>query len=146
MLSAGCEYGIRAVLYLQSVGSDRPMPVAEIARETNISPSFLAKIVQRLVAAGLLVTGKGPGGGVRLARSATEITLLDVVRAIDGLEFKSRCVLGFPNCNDEVPCPVHHHWGPLREEMADMFESSSLKEFAEKMTPEVKRRLHNPGD
>ena len=122
------------------------MPVAEIARETNISPSFLAKIVQRLVAEGILITGKGPGGGVRLARSATEVTLLDVVRAIDGLGFQSRCVLGFPKCNDQVPCPVHHHWGPLRDAMAEMFESSSLKEFAEKMTPEVKLRLHNPGD
>ncbi len=141
LLSAGCEYAIQALLYLESIEQDELKTVVSIAKETSIPPSFLAKIVQRLVAEGVLVSGKGPGGGVALARPAAEITLLDIVQAIDGLGFKSQCVLGFPDCNDKVPCPVHSYWGELREDIAYMFAAKSLKDFASEITPAVRRRL-----
>ena len=140
ILSARCEYGIQALLYLEHQ-QGHFVPVARIATETGISPSFLSKILQTLVQGGFLMSEKGAGGGIALARPSSDITLLDIIEALDGLQFQTRCVLGFPHCNDKVPCPVHRYWGPIRESMTTMFASKNLHDFAREMTPAVQRRL-----
>lgn len=140
ILSAGCEYGIQALLYLEHQ-QGHFVPVARIAKETGISPSFLSKVLQKLVQCGILVSEKGAGGGVALARPSSEITLLDIIEALDGLQFQTRCVLGFPNCNDTAPCPVHRYWGAIRDSMTKMFASKNLHDFAREMTPAVQKRL-----
>jgi Rrf2 family protein len=127
ILSRACEYGIQGLLFLADQPPGRYVTVKEIARATKVSAPFLSKVLGRLAARGLLLALKGPQGGVRLARPAEEIELLEVVEAIDGLGFSRKCVIGLPRCSDGAPCPLHSFWGPIREEIGAMFSKKSIR-------------------
>jgi Rrf2 family protein len=129
ILSRASEYGIQALLFLAGKPPGRFVTVREIARGARVSAPFLSKVLGQLAAHGLLASLKGPRGGVRLARPAKEITVLDVVEAIDGLGFLRQCVIGLPRCSSEAPCPLHSMWGPLREEIRTMFSGRSVEEL-----------------
>ena len=134
VFSRACEYGIRAMLYLVSQSEDRPMLVREIANDLKIPFPFLAKITQTLVRQGLLNSQKGPGGGISLARPAKEITLLQVVEVVDGLNLIQECILGVPGCPDEtVQCPLHGQWEKVQEGIVNMLSNQSIAQVAEKL-------------
>lgn len=78
------DYAVRAVLHLARIGGNKRAATSAVAQEQHIPPSFLAKIVAQLSVAGILHTSRGAHGGVTLARDANEISLLEVVEAIDG--------------------------------------------------------------
>lgn len=126
VLSRACEYAIRAVLYLAEKQDAAYVSVKEIAEQTGVSFHFLGKILQTLTQKGLLVSYKGPKGGIRLAKSPDEITVLQVVEAIDGLGVLKTCVLGLPNCGEGKPCALHEQWGPIRAEIRTMFQGKSI--------------------
>lgn len=90
-LSDGVEWGVHACTILAVLPPDRALPAAKLAEYHGVPAAYLAKHLQSLARAGVLETVKGPRGGYRLARPATEITLLDVVEAIDGDEPAFRC-------------------------------------------------------
>ena len=110
MLSKSCEYGLRATLYLASLDGDGYVPINTISEELGISFSFPTKIFQKLNDAGLLTSQRGPKGGVALNRPADEMTLYEIVVAIDGDDLFEVCVLGLPGCGDAEPCPLHDQW------------------------------------
>ncbi|PIV27951.1 MAG: Rrf2 family transcriptional regulator, partial [Anaerolineae bacterium CG03_land_8_20_14_0_80_58_20] len=86
------DYAVRAVLYLSRMGDDQRAATSKVAQAQRIPPSFLAKIISQLSIAGLLRTSRGPRGGVTLAREPKDITLLEVVEAIDGPIMLNECV------------------------------------------------------
>ncbi len=86
------DYAIRAVRYLAKQGPNQRAATSTVAQEMKIPPSFLAKIISQLSIAGLLHTSRGARGGVTLARDAKDISLLDVVEAIDGPILLNECV------------------------------------------------------
>ncbi len=133
ILSKPGEYGIRIALHLalrERDGESGFQPVRELSRECGIPFHFLGKICYRLTTNGLLVSNKGPRGGVALARPAEEIVAIDVVRAVDGLAGFTRCVLGLDLCDDASPCPMHHRWQAIKHEILEMFKQKSLAEMA----------------
>ena len=127
ILSRACEYGIQGLLFLAEQPRGRYVTVKEIARATKVSAPFLSKVLGRLAVHGLLLSSKGPGGGLRLARPPEDIKVLEVVEAIDGLGFLKKCVIGLRRCSSESPCPLHSFWGPLREEIGAMFAKKSVR-------------------
>lgn len=133
LFSRACEYGIRAMLYLAARADDGPVLVRDIAGRLKMPFPFLAKIAQTLARQGLLRSHKGPGGGIALARPAGEITLLQVVEAIDGLDLTKDCVLGIPECSDEAPCPLHAQWGEIQGRIVEMLSRQSIAEVAEQL-------------
>ena len=96
------DYAVRAMVYLAQLGPDRRAATSQIAKEKQIPPSFLAKIVSQLSVAGLLQTSRGARGGVSLAKPAEQITLLDVVEAIDGPILLNECVSNAGACQFSV--------------------------------------------
>jgi len=86
------DYAVRAVLYLASLGEGGRAPTGQIARKQHVPPSFLAKIVSQLSVAGVLHTSRGARGGVSLARTPAEISLLDFIEVIDGPVALNECV------------------------------------------------------
>jgi Rrf2 family protein len=133
MFSKALIYGIQAMIFLaQKSNQDRAYtPVSEIAQSLNIPFQFLKKIIQTLGEEGLLVTQRSAKGGVALARAAENITVFDVIKAIDGGEmFESECILKFPGCGNEKPCPMHHHWAIERVRLKAMFENTHLAVLA----------------
>ena len=119
---------------------DREMTsVRELAKKIDIPYHFLAKILQDLTYKGLLVSQKGPTGGFALAKSAKEITLFDIIEAIDGAGFATNCVLGFPECSGKNPCALHEKWGEVREDIRAMLVNRNVAQMAREMKkPEYK--------
>lgn len=131
MLSKSCEYGLRAMLYLASLEPNGYVSIGSISEELDISFPFLTKIFQKLNEADLLTSQRGPKGGVALKKPADEISLYDVVVAIDGDDLFNECVLGLPGCGDAEPCPVHDHWNEERSRIENIFKQSTLAELPE---------------
>jgi Rrf2 family protein len=130
VLSNACNYGLRAAFYLASRKNRKYVPISEIARELDIPFHFLTKVLQILTQAGILISFKGPNGGVGLARQASQITLKDIILAIDGPALFEQCLLGLDQCSDENPCPLHERWSQLRAELDRLFSQSTLESVA----------------
>jgi Rrf2 family protein len=120
------DYAVRAVAFLARLGSDCRAATSQIAEEQKIPPSFLAKIVSQLSVAGLLQTSRGARGGVSLARSPEEITLLEVVEAIDGPIFLNECVSDAGACNFSEDCPMHPIWCEAQEHLIDRLRETTF--------------------
>lgn len=131
MLSKACSYGLLAVMYVARAKRSSYVPIREICDELDISFHFLTKILQGLTRAGLLLSHTGPKGGVSLAKPAAEITLLDVIHAIDGPHLFNECILGLPGCGHETPCPMHARWAVIREDLKRMFRERDLTSTSE---------------
>ena len=142
LLPKTSTYALRAVLYIASTGTDHKfVPIRQISDELNISFHFLTKIFQILSQHGLMTSYRGPKGGIALAKPASEISLIEIITALEGTDFFEGCILALPNCGDEVPCPLHDYWGKMRDELKDMFEQTSLDELGEKIKNEGLRLI-----
>lgn len=130
MFSRACEYAIQALLDLAERPPGVYVPVREVANQRDIPYHFLGKIVQQLTRNGLLIASKGPNGGITLSGSAEDITLLQVVEAIDGLDITTQCVIGLPTCQDSAPCPLHIDWRKNRMQILEMLTRKTLKQLA----------------
>jgi len=111
------DYAIRAVRYLAKQGSNQRVATSIVAREMKIPASFLAKIISQLSIAGLLHTSRGARGGVSLAREPKDISVLDVVEAIDGPILLNECVGDAKSCVFEDECLVHPIWMEVQQSL-----------------------------
>jgi Rrf2 family protein len=132
IFSKKCEYGLQAVLYLTANEDRAVISAEEIAKQLSIPKEFVSKILQSLTESGIILSRKGKNGGFSLAKSPSQIKLIDIVESIDGLEVFNKCVLGFPKCSHEKPCPVHDRWGKLRTEAYAMLTNETLLELRKK--------------
>lgn len=113
------DYAVRAVLYLAEQGESGRAPTSRIAQEMRIPPSFLAKIVSQLSVAGVVQTSRGARGGVALAREPKEITLLEVIEAIDGPITLNECVPDRSSCAFGENCTVHGIWRDTQAKLVE---------------------------
>lgn len=123
------DYAVRAVLYLAQLGQDQRAATNQIAQEQQIPPSFLAKIVSQLSVAGLLQTSRGARGGVSLAKSASEISLREVVEAIDGPILLNECVGPTGSCTFGDDCPMRPVWCDAQAELVERLEKTTFDSF-----------------
>jgi len=114
------DYAIRCVYYLAGKEQDVVM-MDEIAAEMEIPKSFAAKILQKLVRAGIVSSFQGIKGGFRLARAADEITLYDVIRVIEGPLSLNVCTEDAAACDLSRSCKVHPFWVRVREQVETVF-------------------------
>ena len=119
------DYAVRAVLHLARSGDQRTA-TSSIAEEQKIPPSFLAKIISQLSIAGLLHTSRGARGGVTLAREAKDITLLEVIEAIDGPIQLNECVGNNGSCSFEGECPLRPVWCDAQDELVKKLKSTNF--------------------
>ena len=132
--SRPCEYALRALTYITVNSDSELIRTQEIAEAEGLPAPFLAKLLQQLARSGILVSVKGPKGGFGLARPPKEISLLEVVTAIDGEDGFMRCAIGLAECTDTAPCPLHDTWKPLRDQILDYMAGRSLANLAEAIT------------
>ncbi|MBN1560431.1 Rrf2 family transcriptional regulator [candidate division KSB1 bacterium] len=132
LFSKACHYAIRAALYISS-RSENIVPIREISDELEISFHFLTKILQQLTRHHILTSLKGPKGGVGLNKPAEEISLKSIVLAIDGQDFFEGCLLRLDKCSDAHPCPIHDEWKPVRRQLLNFLESTTLDQFQSKV-------------
>jgi Rrf2 family protein len=129
--SAACEYAIRASTHLALRDNEDLVKLREIADAEDIPAPFLATVLQRLVAAGILRSSRGPTGGYSLTRPPSKISLLDIRAAVDGVSDLDECGVGLGRCSDDVPCPLHEAWMPVRKRLKDYLRKTTLSQVAE---------------
>ncbi|HIE28584.1 TPA: Rrf2 family transcriptional regulator [Candidatus Poribacteria bacterium] len=134
LYSQSCEYAIRALSYLALQPEEKFSPVWEIAEHQKIPKHFLGKLLQMLSKNGLVKSFRGPGGGWALNLKAAQISLLKVVKCIDGLCYLERCIFGIGTCSCEDPCPMHEKWRPIKEQIMWLLQTETLAELAAPIT------------
>ncbi|MBK6792492.1 MAG: Rrf2 family transcriptional regulator [Anaerolineales bacterium] len=125
------DYAVRAVLHLARSGDIRTA-TSVIAEEQKIPPSFLAKIISQLSIAGLLHTSRGARGGVTLARQPEEITLLEVIEAIDGPIQLNECVGDTGVCSFDDSCPLRPVWCEAQEQLVGRLKGTNFADMIAK--------------
>lgn len=129
--SSACEYAIRAATYLASRYGDDLVKLKDITEAEEIPAPFLSSILQRLVIRGLLRSARGPTGGYALARPPDQIVLHDIKAAVDGVSDLTECAVGLGACADDMPCPLHENFKPIREQIKLYLKETTLKQMAE---------------
>ena len=121
MLTKACQYGIKSLIFISanSIEGQR-VTVKEVADAIDSPPAFTSKILQQLVAAQIINSIKGSGGGFDISLSMIKKTkIIHIVKAIEGDNIAASCFLGLSSCSDRNPCPVHHFYAPIRQQMND---------------------------
>lgn len=135
LYSRSAQYAIRALAVLAGEPPGEFVPIQELARSAGVPLPFLAKIMQTLARGRLVISRKGPGGGVALARPARNVTLAEIVCAVDGDDPVRECVLGLPRCSDRSPCPVHDVWKEVRATLRRSMHERSLADIGPGKAP-----------
>ena len=126
------DYAVRAVLHLAHMKNGERAATSNVAKEQSIPPSFLAKIISQLSIAGLLHTSRGARGGVTLARDPKDITLLEVVEAIDGPIQLNVCVTERGVCSFDDRCPIRSVWCEAQDELVARLKQTDFAQLLEK--------------
>ena len=125
------RYAVTAMLDLALHQSEGPVSLAEIAIRQGISLSYLEQIFSRLRRSDLVSSTRGPGGGYRLSRSATGISVADVICAVDEMIDVRRCG-GMQNCQDEERCLTHDLWHDLSGQIQNFLTGIDLAQLVER--------------
>ena len=123
------DYALRAMLYLARMQTGQRSATKQIAETQKIPPSFLAKIISQLSIAGLIHTSRGAHGGVVLSKSPSEISLLEVVEAIDGPISLNDCTISPENCTQADDCPLHGIWVETQQELVAKLKQTTFDKF-----------------
>lgn len=134
-LSKSTTYCLRALIYIASQNEkDKYINIGQIAEELDLSFHFLTKTFQVLTHNGILISHRGPHGGILFNKPADQIFLIDIVHILEGSDFFDKCLLGLPGCGSHEPCPVHNFWKSVRGSLQKEFEDTSLADLANKIT------------
>jgi len=124
------EYAIRGIAELAGRAPNGIMMLDDLIAGTDLPRDFLAKLFQKLVRGGVLKSAKGRGGGFSLARAAHEISLMQIVEIMEGPQCLDRCVVGLEKCNDQMPCPQHDLYKPIRQRLKDYLATTTVADLA----------------
>jgi Rrf2 family protein len=151
-LSDGVEWGVHVCTILAVVPPPGALPAAKLAEYHGVPAAYLAKHLQTLARADVLETVKGPRGGYRLARPATEITILDVVEAIDGDEPAFRCTeirrrgpASVPARGDTKLCGIHRAFDRADELWRDELRRTTIADLVMGVVREAPRAAMEKG-
>jgi len=124
------EYAIRGIVYLATLQPGKVVLVSEIAEATDVPQTFLAKIFQSFAKQGLVNSFRGTGGGFVLGRPASQITLRQVVEAVEGPVIPNRCLIADVGCERKERCTVHPVWNRMQQQIGAILDSVTLEELS----------------
>lgn len=145
------RFAVTAMIDLALRCADGPVTLAGISERQKISLSYLEQLFGKLRRSGLVDSVRGPGGGYCLARPSRQITVTDIIRAVDEPLDATQCG-GLENCHDDERCMTHELWSTLNDKMFEYLSSVTLGELVEqqlermggqvKATQDVRRRAN----
>ena len=149
------RYAVTAMLDLAYHSQKKPVTLTDIANRQTISLSYLEQLFARLRRAGMVKGARGPGGGYRLSRKASDINIADIIAAVDEQIDSTRCG-GEANCQKHQACLTHELWVGLSEQirgylrgitLAELLEKHHVQEVAKRQDQEAQKVieiLHHP--
>jgi Rrf2 family protein len=132
LVTREADYAVRCVVEVARSGRTS---AAQVAREQGISPTFLGKIVQSLAKAGILATRRGVGGGISLAKPIEDLTLLQVIEAIEGPLWINECLRSPGRCAQEATCPAYPYLCEAQARLREALDVTFAVLLAEPETP-----------
>ena len=136
-LSTRGRYGTRALLDITLNQGKAPVSLKDIARRQNISLQYLEHLITPLVKGGILKSLRGVGGGVALARSASEIKLDEVIELLEGTLSLTDCSRNPELCGRSAFCAARDVWTELNTAIDSVLESVTLHDLAERQKAKV---------
>ncbi len=124
-VSTKTQYGLRAMVRISQAGEDG-VCVADIAQLEGISPKYLEGIVANLRSSGLVLSQRGKNGGYRLARQAQNISMLELITALEGSITPVACCDSGQGCSKSQACMPSRFWNGLKERIDDFLSTTSL--------------------
>ncbi len=127
LFSTATGYALRALAVLPEDGT---FSLAKnLASKLELPGPYLAKILQGLVQANILESVRGPKGGFRLTRPSHRITVGEVVAAMEGPEAMEGCIMGFPACGGDHPCPLHDAWSAVKAQVTTSMTEATIRDL-----------------
>lgn len=143
LLSKSAEYALRASIYIVAASQHgHKCGLKEIAEAIDSPVFFTAKILQELTRKKLISSFKGPNGGFYVDPLAPDISMRDLVEAIDGGDLFVSCGLGMKNCSDSDPCPLHDQYKPIRNQIVAMLQQTTIQNLARRAINDNKQKKH----
>lgn len=133
------EYAIRGIIYLARLPKGKVALISEIAEATCVPQTFLAKIFQSFAKLGLVNSYRGTGGGFVLGRPPGQITLREVVEAVEGPIMPNRCLIADGGCDHDRKCLVHPVWRKVQREVISILDDVSIEDLAREVADGVNR-------
>lgn len=131
-LSTKSRYGTRAVMDIAMHAHEGPVTLADISSRQEISRKYLGQIIHQLLAAGILESIRGPQGGYILGRSAKNMKLGEIIRALDGSMAPVRCVDKGGLCHRTPTCAAREVWAELKRSLDAVLDSVTIADLAER--------------
>ncbi len=136
-LTRASDYAIRGVVYMSMQPEGSIVVIPEVAREMDVPVGFLARIFQSLSRAGIVISHRGKKGGYSMARGPVDVTLCDVIEAVEGDIRLNLCLDGYNACDRMGFCAIRKELAVVQE---DLIKSLQKTNFAELAVQEQKHR------
>ncbi len=130
LIKRNTDYALRALVYMAEMGGEKPYPMGDIATATGAPETFLRKVVQKLDAAGVVVTKRGVGGGVSFLKAPEAISVFEVVEAVQGPLAINKCFVSDRECIDQAACLIRKNLGKIQADVVDLFKTATVAKLA----------------
>lgn len=141
-ITRATDYAVRVTIHLATVPASARVHGPILARSIDAPESFVSKVLQQLVQAGLVTSQRGMRGGFQLARRAADISLLEVVEAIEGPTQLNLCLPQGPNCSKKDWCAAHPVWTEAQAALVKVLGKASIAQLARDSISNL-AKLHN---
>jgi len=138
--SQATNYALHTMLYFVALPAGKTLTVQQLATMQGVSPTYLSKILTKLVKAGLIASTPGVHGGYRLAKSGGDVSFLDVIEAIEGTASMFDCSAGLHH----DACAIRHVMMDAEHQLEDYLKTRKLVELAGDMTGWLNKALEVP--
>lgn len=139
------RFAVTAMIDLALRQAEGPVTLAGISERQKISLSYLEQLFGKLRRHGLVASVRGPGGGYRLALAVKDITVANIIHAVDEPMDATLCG-GKANCHDDQPCMTHNLWTNLTKRMLEYLNSVTLAELVEEQHKQAVPHVHHHDD
>lgn len=123
------KYAIRILGYIANHESQHLCNAKELSEALKIPYKFLTKIMMKLVNADLIISIRGREGGYKLAKPASSITIIEILKYFNEFPEDKQCILGIGTCNAKKKCALHDQWVKPKELIKKMFENTTLEDI-----------------
>ncbi|WP_020402629.1 RrF2 family transcriptional regulator [Gracilimonas tropica] len=134
LISQGAQYAISAIIAISKHTEDGAVSASFLSKSLNCPTAYLSQVLAKLKEPGILKSQRGLNGGVYLAKPVNQVTMMDVIAAIDGTEFFDKCFMGIEGCGNIEPCPFHEFWSVERKKIEKWLRETTFEQVDQKMT------------
>ena len=144
MFNKETEYALRSLVYIQHQNYRELRPgIEEISKEIEAPKAFTAKILQRMARMGFVRSVKGKGGGFEFDTTRPDLSLKELIIAVEGGDIFNGCGFGLSSCSCENPCPMHEKYGPIRDAINKLVSEETIQSLARKTQPGPRNPLND---